>query len=150
MQNGGLPNIGVSGKVIGLTPLIIALNDTVQITLKLAPEAEVTRIQETTFAKLKEGDRVVIAVTPGSDGSFSATGVGINITSGAGMGFGPPGGFGGRGGFGGPGGAGGFGGPGGPGGRGGFGGPGGQGGPGGPPPPPGGQGTTPSNQPVAY
>ena len=115
-----------TGRVVSLNPLTLAINNDVTITIKMASNARVTKITPLTFSGLKVGDRVMASGQAATDGSFTATGVAINMTMG-----GPGGGQGGPGGGFGPGGPGG-GGPGGPGG-GGPGGPG--GGPGGDPPP---------------
>jgi hypothetical protein len=110
-----------SGQVTSVNPLTIALGGGVSLTVEVAPGARVTRIATVGFDTLKVGDRIMAAGQAGADGTFNATGLGVNLEMGGGFGGG------GRGGFGGPGGR-----PGGPGG-----GPGGPGGgrPGGPPPP---------------
>jgi len=122
-----------TGTVTGTSPLTISLSSTASLTLKMDPNAKVTKYTTTTLSAIKVGDRVLGIGTANDDGSFAATTVALNMD---------PGGFGGRGGGrGGFGRGGGFGG----GGRGGFGG-GGQGGFGGPgaPPPPGGFGGPPA------
>jgi hypothetical protein len=141
-----------TGTVTGTSPLTISLSSTASLTLKMDPNAKVTKYMPVTVSTIKVGDRVLAIGTANDDGSFAATTVALNLDmstlggfGGRGGGFGGRGGgFGGRGGggrgggggFGGPGGGGGFGGPGGggPGGMppNGFGGP---GGPGAPPPP---------------
>ena len=110
-----------SGRVTSTSPLTISLGDEVSLTVKAGAKARVTRITPLAFSSLKVGDRVMAAGQAGNDGVFAATGIGVNMTMGGGMGPGGPGG-------GGPGG----GGPGGPPANGGPDGPGG--------PPPGGQG----------
>lgn len=133
--------------------LTISLGLDVQVFLKMADGAKITRYTAVKVADIKAGDRIIATGQPGDDGTLTASSVGVNLPAlGFGGGFGGGGfgrgGFGGRqngrrrGGFGGPGGGGpGGGGFGGPGGGGGFGGPGGggpggpDGGPGGPPPP---------------
>jgi len=103
-----------SGKITKLEPLTISLSDDVSIVLKMAPNAKITKLMPGTINNVKLGDNITASGAAAADGSFNATGVGINVQMGGrgGRGFG--------GGFGGPGGPG-FGGPGGPGG-GGFGG----------------------------
>jgi hypothetical protein len=117
-----------AGKIESLNPLTIAISSDVSIVLKLAKDAKITKITSTTLNDLKVGDRIQASGQAAQDGTFNATGIGVNLSQG---GFGP-GGSGGPGGIGpggpGGGGRGGFGGPGGPGGQGG------PGGPGGPPP----------------
>ena len=126
--------------------LTLSLGPDVQLFLKVADGAKVTKYTVVRLSDIKTGDRIMAAGQTADDGTLTATTVGVNLPQrggfgggfgggrgqrgnnrGGGGGFGGPGGFGGGGGFGGPGG-------GGPGGPGGFGGPGG-GGPGGPPPP---------------
>ncbi len=131
-----------TGTVTGTSPLTISLSSTASLTLKMDPNAKVTKFTPATLSTIKVGDRVLAAGTANDDGSFAATTVALNMDTSALGGFGRGGG-GGRGGYGRGGGRGGFGGGGfgGPGGGGpGFGGPGappppgGFGGPGGPPP----------------
>ncbi len=130
-----------TGTVTGTNPLTISLSSTASMTLKMDPNAKVTKYTPVTLSTVKVGDRVLAMGTANDDGSFAATTVALNLDPStlAGLARGGGGGYGrgGGGGFGGRGGRGGFGGPngGGPGGGGmpqnGFGGP---GGPGAPPP----------------
>jgi hypothetical protein len=118
-----------TGKVTSLEPMTISLSDEVSIVLKLGPNAKIMKLMPATINNIKLGDTIFASGTAGQDGTFTATGLGVNVNGIGGM-MGGRGGFGGGpGGIGGPGG-GGFGGPGGPGG-GGFGGRGGRGGRGG-------------------
>jgi hypothetical protein len=113
-----------TGTVTSTSPLTIALSSTASLTLKLDPNAKVTKFTPVQLTSIKVGDTVTGVGTANADGTFAATSVGVNLDPSAmGRGFGG-GGFGG-GGFGG--GGGGFGGRGGGGRRGG----------GGPPPAPG-------------
>lgn len=91
-----------SGKVTSTSPLTISISDTASITLKLATDAKITKIQKATINNLKNGDTILVFGQAGNDGAFTATSVGINISM-----TGPGGLFGG-GGFGGPGGQMGF------------------------------------------
>ena len=116
-----------TGKVVSTSPLVVSLNSELSIIVKMALNAKVTKMVQTSFADLKKGDKIVVAGQPGNDGLFIARGIGVNVTIGGGPGG--PGGPGGRGGPGGPGGGRRPGGPGGPP-------PGGQDDQGGPPPPP--------------
>ena len=110
--------------------LTVTLGPDVQVFLKMAEGAKVTRYTAVKLADIKVGDRIIATGQTADDGTLTASAVGVNLPQ--------------RGGFGGPGG--GFGGPGGggfgggrPNGRrrgGGFGGPGGGGQDGGPPSPP--------------
>lgn len=88
----------VTGKVTSTSPLTISLNDSVSIVLKLAPNAKIMKIQNSTINSLKNGDTILASGQTGNDGSFTANGVAVNVTMGGpgGMfGFGGPGGFGG-------------------------------------------------------
>lgn len=108
-------NATATGTVVGLNPLIISLSDEVTVVLKLKADAKLTRIAEMPYSKLKPGDQLIASGQSNQDGSFNATGIGINMTAAGGRGFGAPGfgpGGGGRGGRGARGG-GGIGGPGG-------------------------------------
>ena len=111
-----------TGKVTKLEPLTISLSDEVSIVLKLGPNAKVMKIMPANINAIKLGDTIFASGTAGADGTFNASGLGINVGGIGGMMGGRGGGFGGAGGggFSGPGG-GGFGGAGG-GGRGGRGG----------------------------
>ncbi len=121
--------------------LAISLGPDAVLYLKMAPGAKISKYTTLKLTDLKAGDQVIATGQTGTDGTMTASTVGVNMA--IAQGFGGAGGFGGaRGGRnrrGGAGGGGGFGGPGGgfggPGGGGGFGGPGGNGGP--PPPAPG-------------
>ncbi len=106
-----------TGKVTQLQPLTIALSDEVSIALKLGPNAKIMKLMPGTINNVNLGDTVFASGQAGADGTFAATGLGINVDAIAGM----PGMRGFRGGFGGGPGAGGFG-------AGGFGGRGGRGG----------------------
>jgi hypothetical protein len=108
-----------TGRVTSVSPLTIALSGDVSLTVNLAANARITKYAPIAFSSVKAGDRVMIAGQAGQDGTFVATGVGVNLEAGGMGGFG-------RGGFGGRGGQGGFGGPGGQGGQGGQGGRGGR------------------------
>jgi len=124
--------------------LTVTLGPDVQLFLKMADGATVTRYTAVKLADLKVGDRILATGQTGDDGTLTASAVGVNLPQRGGFGGGGfgGGGFGGGrpngrrrgGGFGGPsgGGPGGFGGPSGGGPGGGFGGPGGSDGP--PPP----------------
>lgn len=101
-----------TGKVVSKSPLTISLGNDITITLKLAQNAKITKLMPVTISSLKVGDTVMATGQTQADGSFAATGVGVNLATrgggfgGRGAGFGPGGanGFGGQGGFGGRGG----------------------------------------------
>lgn len=116
--------------------LTLSLGSDVQLFLKVAAGAKVTKYTTVRLADIKTGDRIIASGQTADDGTLTASTVGVNFPAGGfgGRGFGGGGmrgnrrggggggfGGGGGGGFGGPGGPGGFGGPGDP--NGGFGGP---------------------------
>lgn len=113
------------GRVISTKPsLVINVSEDVDIVLKLGRDAKITRYVRVPFNNIKAGDTIIATGATADDGTFLATGLGLNMQIG---GPGAPGGFGfggGPGGGFGPGGGGGFGGGGGRrgGGGGGFGG----------------------------
>ena len=86
------------GKVVTTNPLVIVINTNLTISLKLASSTKVTKYTEVKLTSLKLGDVVTASGSTGDDGTFNATGVGVNIQMTGGRGFG------GRGGNGGPGG----------------------------------------------
>jgi len=104
-----------SGKVTSTEPLTIQLSDEISLVLTLGPNAKVMKLMPATINNIKMGDTIFAAGQAGDDGTFTATGVGINLQNMGGLPGMGRGGFGGRafgpGGFGGPGA--GFGGPGG-------------------------------------
>ena len=114
-------NAMAQGRVVSLNPVTINIADNIDVVLKSGKDMKVSRYAKIKYSSLKVGDTIIAMGSTGQDGTFTATGVGVNMQNG--MGGRGMGGFGG--GFGGPGG-GGFGGPGG--GAGGFGGGGGRGG----------------------
>jgi hypothetical protein len=103
-----------TGTVVSTSPLTINIGNHMTLVVKLGADAKVTKISNSTLADLKMGDKIVAAGQADASGNFTATGIGVNLSMGGGVG-GPGGpGFGPGGPGGGPGG--GFGGPGGPGG----------------------------------
>jgi hypothetical protein len=129
-NTGGQPNRGVqeiqqgqsqnfataNGSVVATSPLTLSIGNHMTLVVKLATDAKVTKISSSTLADLKVGDKIVASGQTDANGTFTATGVGVNLSvrdgfrSGGPRGFGPdgPGGLGGRG-PGGPGGPDGFG-----------------------------------------
>ncbi len=109
---GGQPGqTTISATVLSINPLTLSLGTGLSVTLKLAPDAKVSRIGTESLSSVKAGDQLLAFGQPGDDGTFTASALGVNMTRGGGFGGG---GFG-RGGFGGgqpgdPFGAGGFGG----------------------------------------
>lgn len=85
-----------TGRVIATSPLTIALSNNVSITLKTSAETQVTKISTATFDSLKVGDIILATGQADASGTFTATGVGINLNQG-GFGQGRRGGFGGQG-----------------------------------------------------
>lgn len=100
-----------SGKVTSLEPLTVALSDEISIVMRMGPNARIMKVMPGTINNIKVGDSIIASGQAGQDGTFTATGVGVNMNGiggpmggrfgGPGAGFGPPGGFGGQGGFGG-------------------------------------------------
>jgi hypothetical protein len=92
-----------TGKIVAKTTasITISLGNDVDVVLKLAPDTKITKYMPIKFSSLKVGDQVMATGQAGADGTFTATGLGVNMNNGRG-GFG---GFGGRGGGFGPGGA---------------------------------------------
>ncbi len=78
-----------TGKVVSTNPLTIVINTNVTIILKLASGVKITKLSNVLFSSLKVGDKLIAAGTADPDGTFIATGVGVNLDMG---------GFGGRGG----------------------------------------------------
>lgn len=103
-----------TGKITSKEPLTVTLSDEVSIVLKVSDSTKITKIMPATIKSIKLGDTILASGTTGQDGTFTATGVGINVNMGTMMGGmmggrgmfgGGPGGFGGGpGGFGGGGG----------------------------------------------
>ncbi len=88
-----------TGKVVSTNPLTIVINTNVTIILKLASGVKITKLTSVPFSSLKVGDKLIAAGTTDPDGTFTATGVGVNLDMGGrGMGVGGMGAFGGRGG----------------------------------------------------
>lgn len=111
--NGAPPAFAsATAKVAKLEPLTLTLSPGVDLTLKLAADAKISRISTATMASIKVGDTVGAMGQTADDGTFTPSAVAVNwpIQQGGGRG--------GRGGFGGAFGGGGFGGRGGRGGGG--------------------------------
>ena len=83
-----------TGKVVSTNPLTIVINTNVTIILKLASGVKITKLSSVPFSSLKVGDKLIASGTTDPDGTFIATGVGVNLDMG-GRGMGA---FGGRGG----------------------------------------------------
>ncbi len=83
-----------TGKVVSTNPLTIVINTNVTIILKLASGVKITKLSSVPFSSLKVGDKLIASGTTDPDGTFTATGVGVNLDMG-GRGMGA---FGGRGG----------------------------------------------------
>jgi hypothetical protein len=95
-----------SGKIVSKDPLTIELSDSVSVVLKVSETTKITKIMPATINTIKLGDTILASGTAGQDGTFTATGIGININMGGMGGRGMFGGFGGGPGGGGPGGGG--------------------------------------------
>ncbi len=90
-----------NGTVKSVSPLTIAVGSDVTITIKLAPNARLTKMTPVQFSAIKENDNIFAAGQEDSEGVFVATGVGVNLNLGGpgmgpGMGPGRPGGPGGQ------------------------------------------------------
>lgn len=81
----------VNARVLQANPLLLSLGNGVTITVRLAPNAKVSRIATVTLGSIKVGDELRAVEQAGADGAFTASAIGVNLDSG---GFG-------RGGFGG-------------------------------------------------
>ena len=73
-----------TGRITGLNPLTVAVADDVQVTLKVAPDARISRNVAEKIGDLKVGDRVMASGRTGDDGVLAAGRLRVN----SGMGFG--------------------------------------------------------------
>ena len=67
------------GSVSSISPLTISLSSDISVVLKLASSARVSRVTNSTLSALKVGDRIMASGQMAMDGSFAATGIGINF-----------------------------------------------------------------------
>ena len=74
-----------SGKVTSVSPLTVALDNQVSLTIKMAPDARVQKIAPVALSAIKEGDRIMAVGKTDSQGILSATSIGINMGMGGGM-----------------------------------------------------------------
>lgn len=106
---GGRPGAGgpggstmnITASVLSLNPLTLMAADNTNITLKLAPDAKISRLSTIALGGVKVGDQILATGQTGEDGVFTATTVADNLDMGSLMGRGGMMGGGGRGGFGG-------------------------------------------------
>jgi hypothetical protein len=77
-----------TGKITGLTPLTVAVSDDVQVTLRVAPSARISRNVSEKIGNLKVGDRVMASGRPGDDGVLAADRIRVNADFGLGFGMG--------------------------------------------------------------
>jgi mono/diheme cytochrome c family protein len=68
-----------TGAVTSLSPLTISIGNDITVVVKLAANARVNKVTPTSFTKLKAGDRLIATGQTGSDGTFTATTVGVNL-----------------------------------------------------------------------
>ena len=76
-----------TGRVISLSPLTVELSKDVSVVLKLASKAKIIRISLLPFKNLNIGDKIMAAGQANADGTFEATGIGINIDPSSGLGM---------------------------------------------------------------
>ena len=102
---GGAPGqsaMSITASVLSLNPLTLITPDNTSITLKMAPDAKISRLSTLALGSVKVGDQILATGQTGTDGVFTATTVADNLDMGATMGRGGFGGGGNRfGGFGG-------------------------------------------------
>lgn len=73
-----------TGKITGLTPLTISVSDSVQVTLKAAPDVKVSRYVSEKIGDLKVGDHILASGQTGDDGVFTASRIRVNADYGIG------------------------------------------------------------------
>jgi hypothetical protein len=79
-----------SGKVKAVSPLTVAVNDTVTVVIKVAPDARVQKITPIALGAIKENDRIMAAGQQDNEGVLNATLVAVNFGGGMFGGFGGP------------------------------------------------------------
>ena len=91
IAGGGKPGLGsaadyaqASGKITSLSPLTIALSDSVQVTLKVTAATTVRKYLTEKIGALKVGDRIMANGQTGDDGVFHATRLRVNGAYGVG------------------------------------------------------------------
>ncbi len=75
-----------SGKISSLSPLTVAISDTVTVVLKTAPDVRVTKNVTETISDIKAGDRIMANGQSGDDGILTASKIHVNLD----YGFGHP------------------------------------------------------------
>lgn len=96
LGSGGRPGLGgpqaafaqATGKVTALSPLTVSVADGVQVTLRVTPDAKISRNVVEKMGDLKAGDRVMANGQPGDDGVLAASRIRVNADYG--MSFGMP------------------------------------------------------------
>jgi hypothetical protein len=78
-----------AGKITGLTPLTVSVSDGVQVTLRVAPDAKISRNVMEKVGDLKVGDRVMASGKPGEDGVLAANRIRVNSDFGMSLGMSP-------------------------------------------------------------
>jgi len=78
-----------AGKITGLAPLTVSVSDGVQVTLRVAPDAKISRNVMEKVGDLKVGDRVMASGKPGEDGALAANRIRVNSDFGMSLGMSP-------------------------------------------------------------
>lgn len=78
-----------TGKITGLAPLTVSVSDGVQVTLRVTPDAKISRNVTEKVGDLKVGDRVMASGKPGEDGVLAANRIRVNADFGMALGMGP-------------------------------------------------------------
>ncbi len=73
-----------TGKITSLNPLTISVSDSVQVTLKAAPDVKVSRYVTEKIGDLKVGDHILASGQTGDDGVFTASRIRVNADYGMG------------------------------------------------------------------
>lgn len=77
-----------TGKITGLSPLTVSVSDGVQVTLRVGPDAKISRNVREKIGDLKAGDRVMANGKAGDDGILAATRIRVNADLSIGFGMG--------------------------------------------------------------
>ncbi len=92
----GRPNPGgpqaafaqASGTITSLSPLTVSVSEGVQVTLRVGPQAKISRNVSEKIGDLKAGDRVMANGKAGDDGVLAASRIRVNADYGMGYGMG--------------------------------------------------------------
>ena len=75
----GMASAQATGRISGVSPLTIAINDTLSVVLKTAPDVRITKMLTEKVGDLKVGDRIMANGQPGDDGTLTATRIHVNL-----------------------------------------------------------------------